>query len=137
VIGETAFQRLPDDEKPYWHSMVHPVKAGTLVAPGLTDSAEHALVSRLVRTYAKTWRLWPTEHDGSVPLGVPQLMRGFTREGQLDPVLLAECDREIGVEPPSSGASARTSRRSRRHPAPTPGSRAAWRRSGARWATNQ
>jgi len=97
VISEAAFERLPDEEKPYWHSLVHPVKAGTLVAPGLTDAAEHALVSRLVRTYAKTWRLWPTETDARVPLGVPQLMMGFTREGQLDPVMLAERDRQIGV----------------------------------------
>lgn len=97
VITERAFQSLPDDEKVYWHSQVYPVKAGTLVAPGLPDEVEHALARRLVRTYAKTWWLWPSERDASVPLGVPQLMMGFTREGQLDPVLLAERDRQIGV----------------------------------------
>ena len=96
VVSERVFASLPEDEKPYWHSQVHPVKAGTLVAPGLPEPVEHALADRLVRTYAKAWRLW---HDANAPapLGVPQLMMGFTREGQLDPVLLAERDRELGM----------------------------------------
>jgi hypothetical protein len=96
VISERLFEGLPDDEKPYWHSQVHPVKAGTLVAPGLPDDADHALASRLVRTYAKAWRLWP-DGRAPVPVGVPQLMMAFTEDGQLDPVLLAERDRELGL----------------------------------------
>jgi len=96
VIGERRFSALPDEEKAYWHSQVHEVKAGLLVAPGLPEPAEHALASRLVRTYAKAWRLWP-DGDSGVPTGVPQLMMGFTHDGQLDPVLLAERDRELGV----------------------------------------
>lgn len=97
VISERLFAELPDSEKPYWHSQVQPVKAGTLLAPGLPEEAEHELASRLARTYAKTWRLWPVEERAEVPLGVPQLMMGFTREGQLDQALLAERDRELGV----------------------------------------
>ncbi|HYF58089.1 MAG TPA: DUF1264 domain-containing protein [Burkholderiaceae bacterium] len=99
VISERLFEGLPEDEKAYWHSQVHPVKAGTLVAPGLPEDAEHALASKLVRTYAKTWQLWPGQGDrqAALPVGVPQLMMGFTKEGQLDPVLLAERDRSIGV----------------------------------------
>jgi hypothetical protein len=96
VISERLFSDLPDDEKAYWHSQVHQVKAGTLVAPGLPEETEHALASRLVRTYAKAWRLWP-DPRAAVPNGVPQLMMGFTGDGQLDPVLLSERDREIGV----------------------------------------
>jgi hypothetical protein len=96
VISERLFSGLPEGEKPYWHSQVHEVKAGMLVAPGLPERTEHALASRLVRTYAKAWRLWP-DGDSRVPTGVPQLMMGFTGDGQLDPVLLAERDRELGV----------------------------------------
>lgn len=96
VIGERQFEALSDDEKAYWHSQVHPVKAGMLIAPGLPAPAEHALARRLVRTYAKAWRLWPDAGSG-VPTGVPQLMMGFTADGQLDPVLLAERDRDLGV----------------------------------------
>jgi hypothetical protein len=96
VISERLFAALPDEEKAYWHSQVHQVKAGTLVAPGLPEAVEHALASRLVRTYAKAWRLWP-DGKAAVPQGVPQLMMGFTGEGQFDPVLLSERDREIGV----------------------------------------
>jgi hypothetical protein len=96
VISERLFEGLPDEERAYWHSQVHPVKAGTLVAPGLPAEAEHALAGRLVRTYAKAWRLW-ADARSPVPVGVPQLMMGFTDDGQLDPVLLAERDRELGV----------------------------------------
>jgi hypothetical protein len=97
VISERLFSELPDEEKPYWHSQVHQVKAGTLVAPGLSEAAEHALAGRLLRTYAKTWQMAPAASAAQVPLGVPQLMMGFTQDGQLDPVLLAERDRQIGV----------------------------------------
>jgi hypothetical protein len=97
VISERLFSELPEDEKPYWHSQVHQVKAGTLLAPELSEDADHALAGRLMRTYAKTWQMWPAPRTAPVPLGVPQLMMGFTRDGQLDPVLLAERDRQIGV----------------------------------------
>jgi hypothetical protein len=113
VISERLFADLPDEEKPYWHSQVHQVKAGTLVAPGLPEAAEHALASRLVRTYAKTWRLW-ADARAAVPMGVPQLMMGFTGDGQLDPVLLAERDRELGL------ATAETKRRRADIPATSP-----------------
>lgn len=96
VISERLFAGLADDEKAYWHSQVHEVKAGMLVAPGVPEPAEHALAAGLVRTYAKSWRLWP-DAAAPAPTGVPQLMMGFTGDGQLDPVLLAERDRELGV----------------------------------------
>jgi hypothetical protein len=121
VISERLFSSLPEAEKPYWHSQVHEVKAGMLVAPGLPDRAEHALAARLVRTYAKAWRLWP-DGDSAIPTGVPQLLMGFTSDGQLDPVLLAERDRELGV------ASAEKRRQRDDIPATTPAPGAdAWR----------
>lgn len=96
AIRERLFSGLPDGDTPHWHSPVRPVKAGILVAPGLPERTEHVLASWLVRTYAKAWRVRPVG-DARVPTGVPQWMMGFTGDGRLDPVLLAERDREPGV----------------------------------------
>lgn len=53
-----------------------------LVAPDLSQSQELELMKKLVNTYGKTWH---TFEDGELPLGIPQLMMGFTEDGQLNP----------------------------------------------------
>ncbi|VVP47166.1 hypothetical protein PS838_05157 [Pseudomonas fluorescens] len=54
IISEQLFGKLPDAEKALWHSHVHEVKSGQLVAPGIPDIAEHALMEKLIHTYGKT-----------------------------------------------------------------------------------
>ena len=92
-----AYQALPPEEKPLWHSHVHEVKSGQLIAPGIPDLAEHELMEKLVRTYGKTWHTWHTDAHAPLPLGVPQLMMGFTADGQLDPARVADRDRRFGI----------------------------------------
>jgi hypothetical protein len=98
IISEQLFATLPAAEKPMWHSHGHEVKSGQLVAPGIPAPAEHALMEKLVHTYGKTWHTWHTDLDKTLPLGVPQLMMGFTADGQIDPALVAERDRRLGVD---------------------------------------
>ena len=98
IVSERLFNSLPEAEKTLWHSHVHEVKSGQLIAPGLPDAAEHALMKRLVGTCGKTFHTWHTDRQDALPLGVPQLMMGFTADGQLDPGLLAERDRRMGVD---------------------------------------
>lgn len=98
IISEQLFASLPGAEKPMWHSHGHEVKSGQLIAPGIPAPAEHALMEKLVHTYGKTWHTWHTDLDKTLPLGVPQLMMGFTAEGQIDPALVAERDRRLGVD---------------------------------------
>src|SRR4051812_29583541 len=74
--------------KPLWHSHVHEVKSGQLVAPGIPEAAEHALMEKLIHTYGKTWHTWHTDLDKTLPLGVPQLMMGFTADGQADAAMI-------------------------------------------------
>lgn len=96
IISERLFRTLPEDEKRLWHSHHYEVKSGTLVAPQLPLSAEHRLMQKIITTYGKTWHTWDTRRD-ALPLGIPRLMMGFTADGQIDPVLVADRDRRFGV----------------------------------------
>ena len=74
------------------------MKSGQLVAPGIPQVAEHELMEKLVRTYGKTWHTWHTDQNKDLPLGVPQLMMGFTAEGQTDAAMVAERNKRLGVD---------------------------------------
>jgi hypothetical protein len=98
VISAELFSGLPAPEKALWHSHVHEVKSGQLIAPDIPQVAEHVLMQKLVHTYGKTWHTWHTDLDKQLPLGVPQLMMGFTQDGQLDPQMIQARDRRFGID---------------------------------------
>jgi hypothetical protein len=99
IISEERFRALPDDEKRLWHSHHYEVKSGVLVAPGIPDLAEHAYFKDLVTTYGKTFHNWQYDRD-DFPYGIPQLMMGFTEDGQADEALIHDRDRRLGVSAP-------------------------------------
>ena len=84
IVSDKLFKNLPETEKALWHSHVHEVKSGQLIAPGIPEVAEHELMKKLIGTYGKTWHTWHTDLQKALPLGVPQLMMGFTADGQGD-----------------------------------------------------
>ncbi|AUX92852.1 OBAP family protein [Mixta gaviniae] len=98
IISERLFKTLPPEEKKLWHSHSYEVKSGTLVAPGLPDTADKALMTKLVNTYGKTWHTWHTDRDKTLPFGIPALMMGFTADGQLDQRLLKDRDARFGID---------------------------------------
>lgn len=96
IISEERFKSLDDDEKMLWHSHHHEVKSGMLVAPGVPELAEHAYFEDLVTTYGKTFHTWQYDrHD--FPYGIPQLMMGFTADGQTHEHLIEQRDSELGI----------------------------------------
>jgi len=97
IVSERLFRTLPEAEKALWHSHVHEVKSGQLIAPGIPDAAEHALMKKLVGTYGKTFHTWHTDQQKELPLGTPQLMMGFTADGQANPALVDARDRRFEV----------------------------------------
>lgn len=97
IVSEKIFQTLPNDEKPLWHSHRHETTSGELVMPGIPISVEHTAIATLVNTYGKTWHTWQIDKDAALPLGIPQLMMGFTEDGQLDAARIARRDDELGV----------------------------------------
>jgi hypothetical protein len=98
IISARLFAQLPEAEKAYWHSHAHEVTSGQLIAPAVPEPAEHALMSKLANTYGKTWHTWHTDKDKSLPLGVPQLMMGFTADGQADPAMVKARDQRMGLD---------------------------------------
>jgi hypothetical protein len=97
IVSEKIFQTLPENEKKLWHSHVHEVRSGQLIAPGIPETAEHELLEKIVSTYGKTWHTWHTDQKNTLPIGYPQLMMGFTADGQINPQLVAERDKRFGI----------------------------------------
>lgn len=97
IVSEKLFKTLPAAERTFWHSHVHEVKSGQLIAPGIPKLAEHRLMEKLVSTYGKTWHTWHTDREKSLPTGVPQLMMGFTADGQAHADMVAARDRRMQV----------------------------------------
>ena len=98
IISEALFKALPPDEKKLWHSHRYEVMSGLLTASGLSGAAETELMKEFANTYGKTWTLWQVDRGDKVPLGLPKLMMAFTADGQADPNLVAERDRDLKID---------------------------------------
>ena len=96
IITADRFRSLPDDEKRLWHSHHYEVKSGLLAAPGIPELAEHAYFADLVSTYGKTFHTWQYDRD-DFPYGIPQLMMGFTADGQAHDAMVDARDRRLGI----------------------------------------
>jgi hypothetical protein len=97
ILSARVFQTLPEDEKQLWHSHDYEVRSGELIAPNVPDVAEHALMADLVSTYGKTWHTWQIDRYPELPQGIPQLMMGFTRDGQVSAELIDARDQRMRV----------------------------------------
>jgi hypothetical protein len=97
IISERLYKTLDNEEKKLWHSHHYEVKSGELIAPGIPDIAEHALMEKLVSTYGKTIHTWHTDQQRNLPLGSPMIMMGFTKDGQLRQELLEQRDKRFGT----------------------------------------
>ncbi|WP_235837910.1 DUF1264 domain-containing protein [Chitinasiproducens palmae] len=49
-------------------------------------------------TDGKTFHTGHTDRDKTLPLGVPQLMMGFTKDGQVDPAMVKARDERLGID---------------------------------------
>jgi hypothetical protein len=97
IISPALFEKLPTAEKHLWHSHVHEVRSGQLIAPGIPEVAEHELMEKIAGTYGKTWHTWHTDQEHDLPLGTPMLMMGFTQDGQVNQQMVTERDKRFDV----------------------------------------
>jgi len=97
IISKVLFDKLATDEKHLWHSHVHEVQSGQLIAPGIPEIAEHELMEKIAGTYGKTWHTWHTDREMTLPIGTPMLMMGFTKDGQANEKMVADRDARFGV----------------------------------------
>lgn len=102
IISEKLFDRLPAEEKKYWHPHNGEILSGQLVAPGIPKVAEKALMKDKMNSYGKTWHVWNTGHEGhpadKLPLGDPMLAWSFNRDGEAMPGLVEMRDRKMGID---------------------------------------
>jgi hypothetical protein len=104
IVSGKIFESLPADEKKYWHSHNYEVKSGVLTAPGAPEAAEKDLMKVLIGTYGTTWHTWQVDRGDKLPLGIPQLMMAFTKDGQLDPKIAGEREKLYPVSVASKKA---------------------------------
>ena len=97
IVSAKLFAGLPADEKHMWHSHVHEVRSGQLIAPGIPEVAEKEFMRKMAGTYGKTWHTWHTDQEKELPVGSPRLMMGFTQDGQADPAMVAARDERFDV----------------------------------------
>lgn len=101
IISEKLFNTLPAAERPYWHPHNGEILSGQLIAPGIPEGAEHALMKKKINSYGKTWHVWNTGMNGkagdALPLGPPMLAWSFSRDGELSPQLQDARDTRMKV----------------------------------------
>jgi hypothetical protein len=102
IISGRLFATLPAEEQRYWHPHNGEILSGQLVAPGLPDVAEKAMLRTKMNSYGKTWHTWDTSHGaapgGSLPLGEPALAWSFSRLSEIRPDLQEARDRRMGID---------------------------------------
>jgi hypothetical protein len=101
IISEKLFNTLPQEERRFWHPHNGEILSGQLVAPGIPEAAEHALMKKKMNSYGKTWHVWNTGANGkggdSLPLGPAMLAWSFNREGEMLPSMLEERDTRMKI----------------------------------------
>lgn len=97
IVTAKLFATLPAEEKHLWHSHVHEVRSGALVAPGIPEVVERELMTKIAGTYGKTWHTWHTDQQNAMPVGTPMLMMGFTADGQANRQMIDDRDRRLDV----------------------------------------
>ncbi|EKG08956.1 hypothetical protein MPH_14090 [Macrophomina phaseolina MS6] len=72
--------------------------SGFLIEPGMPPSVDHSMMELLFDTYGKTFQTWRWDsQNSSIPLGIPQLLMGYTGNSQITPVFVGQRDEFFGV----------------------------------------
>ena len=102
IISEKLYAQLPADERKYWHPHNYEILSGQLIAPGIPEAAEKALMKGKINSYGKTWHVWNTgsrkQRGDPLPLGDAALAWSFNRDGEANPGLVETRDRELDVD---------------------------------------
>lgn len=102
IISERIFETLPAEERAFWHPHNGEILSGQLVAPGLPEAAERELMRSKINSYGKTWHTWHTRHGtqpgDAMPLGPAVLAWSFSRDGEVDPALVAARDARLDID---------------------------------------
>ncbi|RDY11843.1 Oil body-associated protein 1B [Mucuna pruriens] len=98
IISENLYLTLPDEEKRLWHSHLYEVKSGLLFLPKVPSPIHRKDMETVCKTYGKVFHFWQVDKGHSLPLGIPQLMMAFTRDGQIYDHLQQSCAERMGID---------------------------------------
>jgi len=96
VISDKFYNGFSSKEKELWHPHRYEVTSGQLIAPDLAANKEHELMNMIYHTHGKAWHLWDAWNN-PLPIGSPELMGAFTKDGELDPALLSHRDAKFNI----------------------------------------
>lgn len=96
IISNEAYQKLPADEKKYWHPHAYEIMSGQLIAPDMKDMGDEVFKG-LVETWGKTWHTW-RDPATPYPVGEPLLMWSANMDRQLSDALIAKRDARFGIK---------------------------------------
>ncbi|KIX06462.1 uncharacterized protein Z518_04438 [Rhinocladiella mackenziei CBS 650.93] len=93
IVSGDAFASFPIEERQLWHSHQFEVSSGYLIEPGLPETVDKEIMKILVNSYGKTVHTWRWDQkNNTLPLGIPELVNGYTGHGQLPPDFVEERD---------------------------------------------
>lgn len=91
VITDVLYQKLPTEEKKYWHPHDYEVRQGLLALLDATREEDQETMKLLVKTWGKTWHTWP-DPTTDIPYGLPLLMWSATKEGEIPREMIEKRD---------------------------------------------
>ena len=106
MISTALYKTLDAEERKLWHSHVFEVKSGMLIMPGpdglptgVWEEAETKEMEQVIGLYGKTYHFWQVDRGDKLPLGGPELMMSFTKDGQQEGLkeLIQERDSRFGI----------------------------------------
>jgi hypothetical protein len=100
IISERLYETLSREEQKLWHPHNYEILSGQLVAPGLPEVAEHALLQNKLNSYGKSWHTWDTTapEQKTLPLGPPMLMWSYNADGELGEEPIRERDKRMNID---------------------------------------
>ena len=95
IVSDAVYRQLPAAEKPYWHAHTYEVLGGGVIAPEMSAEDELQFMKSLLTTWGKAWHTWP-DPTSPIPTGEPLLIWSLMADGQVDPRLVAQRDKQFG-----------------------------------------
>lgn len=96
IIGDAEYQKLPAEEKKYWHPHAYEITSGQLVAPDMEQMGDK-IFPGLIETWGKTWHTW-RDPKTDFPVGEPMLMWSANADGQIQQSLIDKRDQQFGIK---------------------------------------
>ena len=97
LVSDEIFQKLPGDEKKYWHRHDYEIREGLLTIPGVQPDCEKKLLGALINSWGKVFHTWP-DPKTDLPIGPPALMWSASKERDVRKELIRSRDERYKID---------------------------------------